>query len=220
MTSPRPLRLFNPLLSPSSRGTSSLSPPLPLAIASLPASTTPTSPLLPSPPLLCLSFGFARCAVSAMGIACGKAAVDPPPTAIGQYYTSRLTPPQPPATNIHYASSYTPSASPAPGTASTANSGIIIYPIYETSSPIVSRRVDISGFRVKTSFDAGTDAAVDLTAAHTTVDAHMLKQQMQVLSRLKGQNNSGRESVSDGNGTVMAACRTESNSVSLEVRVV
>jgi len=153
-----------------------------------------------------------------MGIACGKAAVDQPPAGtISQYHSAR--PPQPTANHIHYAAPFTPSASP-PAAASTP-SGITIYPmIDETSSPIVSRRVDMSGFKVKTSFDAGS-AQMDAEAAHTssTVDAAMLRQQMQVLSRLKSHSTSGRQSVGDGGGAGAAVSRTESPSVSSEVRV-
>ena len=192
---------------------------MPLALLSLSGPASPPSPLLPSPPLLCLSLGFARCAVSAMGLACGKAAVDPPAGSIGQYHTAHHQPqqPQPPASNIHYASSaFNPSS---PGT-STTSSGIIIYPMYDTSSPIVSRRVDISGFKVKTSFDAGSAATNEPTAAHSTVDANMLKQQMQVLSRLKSHSHSTTQhSVADTNGVVLVAGRTESPSVSSEGRV-
>ena len=156
-----------------------------------------------------------------MGMACSKATTPDQPQlgSISHYHTARQPlPAQPPATHVHYASAFTPSASPAAAHVSTTSSGIIIYPIYDTSSPIASRRVDISGFKVKTSFSAASsELTADPSAAHSAVDADMLKQQMQVLSRLKSHSKSGRHSVTDGSG-ITASC-AESPLTASEVRV-
>ena len=221
VTSPQPLRLFNPLVvGPSAVLSPSVSPFLPAAFLSRTAPASPPTPQLPSPPLLHLSLGFARCAVeavSAMGSACGKAALDsPPPTSTISHYFSAHNP----VTHSPHASAHQPAASP-PAASTATVSGITIYPIYETSSPIVSRRVDMSGFRVKTSFDAGSAASEVEGSNDSTdgVDTIMLREQLQVLSRLKSHSKSGKQSAADTDGTVVPVSRTESPSGSSEVKV-
>ena len=116
-----------------------------------------------------------------MGGACGKAEVEQQDTKCHYHVSCPAQAHHP--TAIPHANSCIPSASPLPAD-STPSNGITVYPLYETS-PIVNRCVNTSRFKVKTSFDVGT-AADDLTSAvHNAVDANMLKQQMEVLSRLR-----------------------------------
>ena len=96
--------------------------------------------------------------------------------------------------------------------------GVTVYTIDETSSPVVSRRVDMSAVKVKTSLDEGSQPAVNPSATHSMVDAHMLKRQMQMLSRLKGYSVIGPQATSEGDG--MAAASTISLNGSLEKRVI
>ena len=161
-----------------------------------------------------------------MGAACGKVLYDPPSHTISQYYTAQPHPTQPTAAQLIYASAFSPTASPpaaAPATNTTASTGIVIYPFYDdAASPIVSRRLDMRGFKVKTSFDAGREATVNSSAqpADSTVDCTMLKAQMQVLSRLKGHSKSGRQSEVDNSGTTVGISRTDSPTGFSEVKAV
>ena len=161
-----------------------------------------------------------------MGATCGKLLDDPPSQSISHYYTAQPQPPQPTAAQLVYAAAFSPTASP-PAAAATSNtttsSGIVIYPIYDdTASPIVSRRLDMSGFKVKTSFDAGCEATVNSSAqpADSTVDCTMLKAQMQVLSRLKSHSKSGRQSEVDNSGTTAGVSRTDSPTGFSEVKTI
>ena len=151
-----------------------------------------------------------------MGAACCKAAVKPIAMSGQSYHTSRRDTTNHPATHIHNAASFILSASPLLALLTTY-SGTAIHPMHETL-PIVSRIwVDSRGRRhlmrtvlYKYNINNLILNAATVMATHSTMDVDVLKEQMQMLSRLKSNSVSTRQSVGKTNGAVGVASRTES----------